>query len=259
MEKPKGDFTDVVFVRRHFAKKAKEWLEERHVLDKRFRMTPSLSEDQKDSIAIPVRIDANAGFTFSSCDGFLATGRQFCPYSTSVLGNNQLPLTPKTKDLIGDEIEASSPVEHAICKAIQQLLPSCSEPEIWTQIRTLSPKCCPKRLELLGDDRTLVIPRQALSFDEEHSFSEWLDQELKTFRDQLLCEVWEQLASFYKSPRIVRKGDILPESGTRESNYKIVWPLTSDDLSELTGVHSMVTGRVASLLALMLTKSRFPN
>lgn len=141
-------------------------------------------------------------------------------------------------------------------------------------VRQLSYQTCPKKkLEIIGDDRTLVIPHRAFFVTNNSSSS----SSIKTmpnastvntisnghsceFRDLLanvihecqtkfgrnICrktqnrvddddndvvlflgiqsQLWERFATVYQCTRIVRRGEIDSNSGTRESGHRILWP-----------------------------------
>ena len=242
----KGNATNVVFVQRQYAKQAKDLLELKNVLDKRFRMTPSVVDEYKEAIAIPVNAGEESMTSLaklsSSCEGILAQGQQFCPYSTFILGNVHHHVPGIVEDgLLGNKtstlIDTTSPVEQALVAAIRLLdMADWKDECILEKIKMLPQRNCPKRLELHGDDRTLVIPSRALSLDEA-TFSEWLNNEFDVPSNaQMLERTWEQLALLYNSPRVVRRAEVKPESRIRESNYEILWPLASVDRTDETGV-----------------------
>ncbi|KAL7569302.1 hypothetical protein ACA910_016848 [Epithemia clementina (nom. ined.)] len=227
----------------------KDVISQYHFLDKRFRLTPSSVE--KDVIAIPVIVaqaadqsgDSFHSLSSLSCTSILGSGQQFCLYSTSMLGNNNVHVRSQQKTTMAladsDKLSALSisPVEQALIGAIHELRPSNDHQTLLELVRLLPSICCPKRLELMGDDRSVVIPPQALSLDEKN-FSEWLDEifDLQPHnRQDIMIKVWGNIALLHKSTRVVRKGSVLPESGVRESNYKILWPEPGVGSAELTG------------------------
>jgi len=110
--------------------------------------------------------------------------------------------------------------------------------EIENFVASLSKGTCPKKLELIGDDRTLVIPKGALSLKEE-SFQSLLRRFVSIVNDRdiekggeielegnvssFLTMLWSNLAEMYMSPRVVRRGDIDPNSKVRESGHVLLW------------------------------------
>jgi hypothetical protein len=82
----------------------------------------------------------------------------------------------------------------------------------------LNTQTCPKKLELLGDDRTLIIPRKGFLTTDESFRLLVADQDVK--------ELWENLAQVFGSPRVARRGDIDPSSPIRESGHELLWPIS---------------------------------
>ena len=95
--------------------------------------------------------------------------------------------------------------------------------------RVRSWKSCPKSFDIFGDDRTLMLPERAFLDDEFLAVVERCG-------DQLWLELWKRLAELHRSPRVVRKGTIDPESGIRRSGCTILYPQPPD--SEATGPDS---------------------
>ncbi len=130
-------------------------------------------------------------------------------------------------------------------------------------VRGLSMQTCPRKLEIIGDDHTLVIPRWSFFIVSEKDDSTKVkdtessvimkkmqqEKERREFRE-LLCQLihdeiddgdaaivmcaiqsrlWTSLATSYNSSCIVRRGDVDPDSGIRESGHRIVWPIPCDE------------------------------
>ncbi len=193
----------------------------------------------------------------------VASGRQLCPFSTSALGNqNHARLVQQTCDEIAEKDKKRSSQEatkslnltNIQCVVVKTLVDFYAEnmkknnnsieqeeltsiqKMIETTVSSLSIRTCPKKLEVMGDDRTLVVPSTAFLINENN---ETLSREFH----QLLINIsvdatghyltmykiqenlWKNLANLYQSPRVVRRGDIDPESGVRESGHRILWPL----------------------------------
>lgn len=216
-----------MFVLKRNAKHVKNELEKQdNVLHKDFRMTPAVSVEWKECIAVPIIKDS--GYTPSFEAGvIMGYGRQYCPYSTSLLGNHQ-HRTPRT----GHETNSSSSnltlVQRALLSTADVFRPgSYTDDLLVTTVESLSLVLCPKKLEKLGDDNTLVVPRRAFDGNDE-AFRDFVREcgykggDL----DDYFSELWKQLASYSKSPRVVRKGEVDPESGVRESGYRMLWPFS---------------------------------
>lgn len=97
---------------------------------------------------------------------------------------------------------------------------------------------CPKKLEVIGDDRTLVIPRKAFRQDDDEfaslcSLAVSNDGQFSDWRTNF----WKYFATFMGRPRVVRRGDIDPDSSIRESGHRLLWPHCSGQPDE-TGASS---------------------
>jgi hypothetical protein len=239
----------------------------------------------------------------------LGFGRYSCPYSTSMLGNNNNFV--KNRHLGGDtsprlKLSCStnlnhrysscssnengsidSPltnIQHILLETLidwlrdngnnrtlqntannntRQTLPQHTVETIEPLVRGLSMQTCPRKLEILGDDHTLVIPRWAFFIVREKNDSNEVkntepsvilkkmqqEKERREFRDLLrqlihdevndgdaaivMCamqsRLWTNLAINFNSSRVVRRGDVNPDSGIRESGHRIVWPIPHDE------------------------------
>lgn len=187
----------------------------------------------------------------------VGSGVHFCPFSTS-MGNTNRSTTPSIIDSPAAAKETSctqSPppsvndVQHALVETLvshqMQSIQSTNDMEraaaektwrtsITSLVLALSAHTCPKKLEIIGDDRTLVVPRWAF-YVINSGDCEIGKQKGGTEFHQLLVQhtistesnydeikkiqyaLWENLARIHRSPRVVRRGDITPESGVRES------------------------------------------
>ena len=203
-----GQVTQIVHVLKRHAKSVKTSLEHDGLLDKRFRMT-QVEGDHSDWIAIPI-----IALPDTTSAMILSHGRQFCLYSTSKLGNN--------KNQISSDHHLTL-VQHALLLFLNGgMTQNTSDTQHWIHsIQGLDNRVCPRTLEVIGDDRTLVIPRYAL--DSNHEPLAHLIQNSNTsLHTQCL---WEILAQVYHSPRVVRRGEIDPQSAIRESGHTILWPI----------------------------------
>lgn len=279
--------TPVLYVRRRDAKTIKSHLEDLGELDKRFRMLPTnsdaiicddllklmdvaLKEHLKldilsgQCIAVPVLqscIDKLHQYPWST--QIVGAGVHYCPFSTSMGNSNRVSYSH-----VQDTNGTSNDVQRALADALflysssgsstengcrttrtkQGSLHSChTKTQTVKAVLALSNIVCPKKLEIIGDDRTLVVPRWSLYLMErsdskilaekrkgEHEFLELLlKYGIQSESDQMTFQslLWKNLAATYRSSRVVRRGDIDPESGVRESGrYRLIHSLNERDL-----------------------------
>lgn len=193
----------VVLVEKRDAKAVKQLLEKEGCLNKDFRMTPC-----GDLIAIPLRAGVNLSNSNQWGDKIVRTGEHECPYSTAKLGNNRLS--------VDDNLTRP---QQALWNWLNK------DVQVKEQILALDIQVCPKKLEVLGDDGTLIISRKAFSLQNE-AFKSMVG-------DNQIDQLWKQLAHDYKSPRVARRGDIDPDSPIRESGHELMWPIQG--IPEQTG------------------------
>ena len=179
-------------------------------------------------------------------------GEYACPHSTKMLGNKRnvtrLPGDYLTMDSAAEDGAASDPlpplthVQQALIESLMSWLQDSSKrAEVQTLVRKLSNQTCPHKLEVLGDDGTVVIPRYAL-FDNTDCAVEGRTTTSSEFRDLLesvirmnasepegnvaqrqavarvvQAKLWDTLATIHNTWRVVRRGDIDPGSGVRQS------------------------------------------
>ena len=123
----------------------------------------------------------------------------------------------------------------AVIEMVQQLNPSGFErKEVVRAIMALSARVCPHKLERFGDDRCLIIPRTALRIDEKSNtddFRAFLEQLVPNVSaEECLSALWPILARLFGCPRVARRGDIDPESKTRQSGHRLLYPNTFDTI-----------------------------
>ncbi|KAL3808373.1 hypothetical protein ACHAXA_005344 [Cyclostephanos tholiformis] len=230
-------------------------------------------------------------------------GRYTCPFSTSMLGNNnkQRSAIHHTSDsnngckraLSSNNVPLTN-VQHVLIEALTswlQHLQCCNDDDtintnhhihhrrnididttrMESLVRKLSNRTCPRKLEIIGDDRTVVIPHRSFLVDDNEGiiknefrtkevktkqknecsgeFCEFLvnvirDQNINNYRDNdcdadattariifydMQSLLWKRVATNYQCSRVVRRGDIDPESGIRESGHRILWPIPKID------------------------------
>ena len=236
-----GDTVNVLYVEKRHAKTVKTTLEQKGMIHKDFRMVPALCKEWDGTIAIPI-IEMKEEL-YANYVGVVGCGSAFCPYSTSFLGNHTgrtAKIVPKNQDL-GDHDKTL--VEQALLLTFEQHglwkveeTDDDTAVELLLKIRKLERSICPPKLEYLGDDKTLVLHRKAFSLDQS-SFCVFLESFgcVHDTGDQqaVLSTLWKNLAQAHKSPRVVRRGEIDPSSGFRESNYRLLWPFQG--MPETTG------------------------
>uniref|UniRef100_A0A7S4NHC8 TRM5/TYW2-like methyltransferase domain-containing protein n=1 Tax=Odontella aurita TaxID=265563 RepID=A0A7S4NHC8_9STRA len=267
--------TDVLFIRRRDTKTAKLALERANLLDKEYRISPAASFDgriaddrlegkpplwPKDCVAVPVTLECINLTRTSPSEGSVQSdwkdlvvghGRQVCPFSSASLGRQRQggrrrhPRKGSATCSDGLNINSLSTVQLAIFEALVQCIPDEKEnpmevskrKEIVRDVQALPLAVCPNKIERMGDDHTLVIPRKALTFDDEaflglfeRAVTEDVDSHVSL--SDALKLLWLKLASMHGSSRVVRRGDIDPESKVRESGHRILWPEISETSAE---------------------------
>ena len=142
---------------------------------------------------------------------------QSCRFSSSVLGNvhRQLELTSNNN---------LNFVQNVLLQAFINYYPSPDKDSIFKMVEKLTNKTVPPKLELMGDDRTLVIPFRALNTASDAIFEEMLHDIIgDSNRKDFMSLLWKNLADTHRSHRVVRRGEIDPNSKVRESGHSILW------------------------------------
>lgn len=184
---------------------------------------------------------------------------QWCPYSTKMLGSQRRLIigTSSGRSIEQQDLSliqlailnmtvptttssSSSSTSTATTNTFQQQLSD----ELVQQVMDLDPIICPRRLEIFGDDRTVVIPpgafigevfmgmlrktkmKTSLDDDKDENVDDNNDSNYETNRrdDIVLQDFWKRLAWAHQSTRIVRKGGIDRTSRIRASGSTLVWP-----------------------------------
>ena len=228
-----GATVDVLYVLCRNAKTVKVSLEKEGLLHKQYRMTkPTPSSLRETCIAIPVKEECIEGPWKPMV---VSVGRQYCPYSSSFLGNHKNACLNVASSSPNLETRVQRALLLALIQCSEQVIATEAKEEIVQRIKTLSVSTCPKKLEVIGDDRTLVIPQKAFRDDDELFSSRAVGSEQKPI--DWTC-FWKHFASSMNSPRVVRRGDIDPDSGIRESGHRLLWPY--DGQPDETGAFGMV-------------------
>jgi len=195
----------VLFAEKCNAKIVKDILQNEKCLNKDFRMV-STSDGL---IAIPISDNNIYQSKKEWSDRVVRIGEYECPYSTAMMGNGRLSLEGKM-----------SRVQQSLWNWLKN-----NEGVNQNNILSLDVAVCPKKLELIGDDKTLVIPPNAFSLDDNR------------FQTIVGCSnidnLWEHLSRTHNSPRVVKRGTIDPNSPIRKSGHQLLWPHSS--IPEETG------------------------
>ena len=186
------------------------------------------------------------------------------------LTNIQHILSETLIDWLHDSDNDQAPTNNIARNNTRQKRPQYTVVKVEQLVRGLSIQTCPKKLETIGDDRTLVIPRwsffivsnnagssgevNATTFarvkkmQQEQERLEFVELLRQLMHDEegndrdvgsddiilaIMCalqsRLWMNLATSYSSSRIVRRGDVDPDSGIRESGHRILWPIPDDE------------------------------
>lgn len=214
----------VVMTLKENAKSVKSALEDAKLLNKNFRMVPSASNP--DTIALPVIDSFELKPPWS--DLIVGVGYQLCPYSTKVMGQQRHGISCEKQLLLS----TLSPVYQAILLTIET---GSNIPDIFQNmnvyerivesIAQLDSMVCPTSLEILGDDRTVVIPPAAFQGNEFWSVFQLTEVEREEEKKNTLANLfWRQLAAVHGSHRVVRRGTIDANSGIRQSGHRLLFP-----------------------------------
>ena len=249
----------VLFVDKKDAKRTKTILEDVGLLNKDYRLTPSTNTTSDGCIAVPLineSVETQVTSILSDEITIQGYGMQICPYNTALLGNsNQIrPLINNASTTSTKKNTIQTLVQSAIIQAFKVFFDSSEDivqnhlSEVEDKLLLLDNNTCPTTLQYLGDDKTLVIPLRAFDIQRDEAFKDFIifgtrrvrSDENYVDNERFINEyLWPALASVFNSPRVVRRGEISPESKIRLSEYKILWPIilnnkNSDD-SNTTG------------------------
>ena len=239
-----GDEVSVVYVVKRDAKTVKNALEKHGWIDKSFRMTAAIDQAEilqgdvsyTGCLAIPV-LETYYGEANTASGEWkrlvVGNGKQQCPFSTSVLGN---PQKRHALQAATDQGGDWCPLMQALLQTVQICFRNDNGDDHvainWKEhIQRLDSAVCPSKLELLGDDKNLVLPPAALLAAD---LDVWMRTVLETHIgdtqpldfDIFLQELWNQVAEIYHCPRILRKGGVDPDSRIRQTGYQLLWPAT---------------------------------
>jgi len=259
-----GEVVRVLYVEPANAKLVKTELEKEGVIDKDFRMTrgigggcradedehpPSSETSWNNCIAIPILHcgdDDSSQQKVATHRLVKGSGFQFCPFSTTFLGNNNHARRPRrrVRDRPSTATTNTTLVQTGLLRAllagtahsldsnrgVEQDADADAALLLLQKIRSLPPDICPSKLELFGDDRTVVIPPHAFDSQKSDCFRALLllsNKNVATHNgaddDAFFQSLWSTLASLYGSNRVVRRGGVHQDSGIRQSGYSILW------------------------------------
>jgi hypothetical protein len=269
-----GSITHVVVTLKRNAKKVKDALATNQVLDKSFRMSgidldsfsqfvplgrqplhqEILMSSSSEYICIPIREELlryfstwNAEDTVSSntstdshfeeilMDLVVGHARQSCPFSSTVMGdvNRRIKLSSTTNSDF-------NLIQNVLVGAIKEFFPDQYENSAETineKVGNLSSITAPPKLEIMGNDRTVVIPHSSLNTVTDSTFHDLIESILgkASRREDFMNILWGKIASSFRSQRVVRRGEISPDSKVRESGHSILWIDPSIDTKMSTG------------------------
>ncbi len=170
--------------------------------------------------------------------------RQSCPYSTSVLGNTKLRVKLASSNGRNIGRKNMNLVQTILLDVMDHYhnLKGADVRDndeknqfvdiIESKVERQSSITCPPKLEVMGDDRTLVIPFRALNPAIDQSFHNLIQDIVchatgGAFKEEeekaLMSLLWVKLARSHGSHRVVRRGEIDPNSKVRESGHSILW------------------------------------
>lgn len=223
----------VLYSEKQSARKLKVFLESRGLLRKDLRLSNiEISADwtplqnhvdnhglnKEKHIAIPVLDRAlHDIYGFEEIQSMiLGYGRQCCALSSSTLGNGKKQIQMETHEF--NYIE--SLLFDIFSKGGGNKLDFETLQE---RIKNIS---CPPKLEIFGDDRTLVIPSKFLNPLSDEKFDTLLKDNFGGdihMRQNAMESIWDRLAEAHGSARVIRRGEIDPGSKIRHSGHSIIW------------------------------------
>lgn len=222
----RGEVVRVLYVAKQDAKRIKTILEEHQILNKDFRLQKR--EHDQTLLAVPILEDCDLSELEVPELLVREEGRQFCLYSTSMLGNHQHRKAKRRNNHIltttDDHLLSMTLVQRALWKTMKNRTEWRAKDDrcLLELISQLPVQLCPRTVELLGDDSTVVLNRGA--FDpQNHQFEQLVKSEELESSSSFFEQLWENLAQLYQSKRVVRKGPIDPNSPIRESGYRLLW------------------------------------
>jgi Met-10+ like-protein len=259
-----GEVARVVFVISHAAKTVKTHLENDRMIRRDLRLTTVQTNVDEDNgidavvvIAVPLLVpdEAYESKLLAKMEDGVVRGFGFykCPYSSATLGNHNA-----LRRRNGPQQSRLNLVQTGLLQAVKEFLrekqtltmtqtsdaTAVATSSLERQIECSTSDFCPTKLELWGDDRTVVVPLSA--FQNSATLSILLGTMDETWHvDFQTRYLWRNLANVYSSRRVVVRGEVDPNSPTRQSGYSLLWFDASSFQSTLDA--AATTGQVASL------------
>lgn len=156
---------------------------------------------------------------------FIGHAKQKCLYSSTVMGD--AVKRAKLASNSSFDVVKNALVNTVLDFELQQK--QKSNLEDWNRmvndrVGSLSRISAPPKLEIMGDDRTLVIPFRALNLETDDAFEGMIRNIVGSARmNDFMNSLWGKLATLFRSKRVVRRGEISPDSKVRESGHSILW------------------------------------
>jgi Met-10+ like-protein len=258
-----GEVARVVFVVSHAAKTVKTHLENDHMIRRDLRLTTVRNNVDADNgmltvvvIAVPLLVldEAYESKLLAEMKNGVVRGFGYykCPYSSATLGNHNV-----LRRQNGEEHARLNLVQTGLLQAVKEFLrenqslmtqssdaTAIAASSLERHIESSSSDFCPTKLELMGDDRTVVVP--LLAFQNSASLSTLLGTMDETWHGDFQSRyLWRNLANVYSSRRVVWRGEVDPNSPTRQSGYSLLWADASS--FQCTSDATAATGQAASL------------
>jgi hypothetical protein len=237
----RGEVARVVFVVNHAAKTVKTHLENDQMIRRDLRLTTVQNNVDEDNgtdavvvIAVPLLApdETYESKLLEKMEDGVVQGFGFykCPYSSATLGNHnalrrrngqharfnlvQTGLLQAVKEFVREN-QTTTLTQTSEATAIAT---SCLE----RHIECSTSDFCLTKLELWGDDRTVVVP--LLAFQNSATLSTLLGTVDETWHGDFQSRyLWRNLAKVYSSRRVVLRGEVDPNSPTRQSGYSLLW------------------------------------
>ena len=236
--------TCVIVANKRHAKVIKNALEQESLLDKDYRLSKidaatfsnfkpvgnhinvlpdHILSESSGFISVPIHEDSiEQVLKLDNIMGFIVGyAKQSCSFSSSVLGDAKRQVAVSSNNSLN---LVQNILIQSILKHQEESNMKCIKDTVIGQISKLPKTCTPPKLELMGDDRTLVIPLRALNPDLDNDFSYFLRVVIEDHaKQEFMAKLWRKLAESHRSQRVVRRGEIDPSSEVRESGHSILW------------------------------------
>jgi len=240
----------------------------------------SLVKNLDDNNNVVMEYGKNKKSTSDFIEFIIGYGTQSCPYSTALLGNttcsrnNNITLNKSNINNLHGSNHERNIIRQVLIETFteettnyhQQTKQDDTSYDIDShmnmiqimeeEVDKLSIKTCPKKLEILGDDHTLVLSYKALNVQTDEEYKELVQNYVCSIQDvnsvgthgheekrsetnnatdkhlvnDFEITLWSKLANIYNSKRVVRRGEIDPNSKIRESGHTLLWLATEREI-----------------------------